>query len=61
MKTIIKMFVWKYIGAYGNQKHECTYQWVMQAPIYKIPLRLWCVKHHINLQFEQLYDWLTKT
>ena len=41
---IYKMLVWKYIGAYGQRQAEEAYQWLINAPAWERPFRLWCIK-----------------
>lgn len=60
MKTLIKMFIWKHIGAFGTLEADKAYAWVMKAPIYKRLIRLWCIKHQIRMNYQSLSEWLAK-
>lgn len=61
MRKIIKMLVWKHIGAFGANEAESAYKWVMKAPIHKRLIRIWCIKYCTYRNYQDLLDWLTKT
>lgn len=52
------MLVWKHIGACGTRQAEEAYQWLMQAPVWKRPFRLWCIKHRFASYYKDVYDWI---
>lgn len=56
---IYRMLVWKHIGAYGQRQAEEAYQWLMQAPVWKRPLRLWCIKHRCASYYKDVYSWIS--
>lgn len=59
MKRLIKMLIWKYTGIHSMGDAEHAHNWYRQAPIYKRPIRLWCVKHCAGRNYQELLDWLT--
>lgn len=56
---IYKMLVWKYTGTCGLSHVEEAYQWLMQAPVWKRPLRLWCIKHRYASYYKDVYSWIS--
>lgn len=61
MKTLTRMFIWKYMGTSCINEAEIAYKWVMEAPIHKRLIRLWCIKHRAYKSYETLLGWVTKT
>lgn len=60
MRTLIKMFIWKHIGAFGIPEADKAYAWLMKVPIYKRLIRLWCIKHQMRNDYQSLSEWLAK-
>lgn len=55
---IYRMLVWKYIGAYGQRQAEEAYQWLINAPAWERPFRLWCIKNRYGACYKDTYSWI---
>jgi hypothetical protein len=60
MGQLVRMLVWKYTGTRSMADAEHAYKWYRQAPVYKRPIRLWCIKHCGERNYQELLDWLTE-